>query len=169
MSPSGDEKFRCQRSTIAVGSPWGGTNEVLLNLAALWPVQMKYSRSPVGNGNRCSCSAEVRLLTLKCCWGQIESKWRLEATSKAQVESSLNRHVESNLHLEVSWRGQVESQRPPRGSNLGPRGGQGTQVEPKRLQEAPKRRPRGSKLAPRGAQEQPSTPKRRPRGAQKAL
>ena len=41
MSPSGDEKFRCQRSTIAVGSPWGGTNGVLVHLADPRVVQMK--------------------------------------------------------------------------------------------------------------------------------
>ena len=41
MSPSGDEKFRCQRSTIAVGSPWGGTNGVLVHLADPGIVQMK--------------------------------------------------------------------------------------------------------------------------------
>ena len=33
MSLSSDEKFRWQCSTIAVGSPWGGTNEVLFDLA----------------------------------------------------------------------------------------------------------------------------------------
>ena len=40
MSPSGDEKFCCQRSAIAVGSPWGGTNEVLLNLVDPRVVQL---------------------------------------------------------------------------------------------------------------------------------
>ena len=72
------------------------------------------------------------------------------------IESSCGGHFEgSNCwralggHLEGSWRGQVESQRPPRGSNLGPRGGQGTQVGPKRCSRVPK-------LAPRGAQEAPS-------------
>ena len=47
--------------------PWGSTNEVVLNLAAPRAVQMKSSRSPVGKGSRCSCSAEARLLTMKCC------------------------------------------------------------------------------------------------------
>ena len=49
MSPSGDGKFGWQCSTVAPGSPWGSSNEVLLNLAAPWAVQMKHSRSPVGN------------------------------------------------------------------------------------------------------------------------
>ena len=49
MSPSGDEEFRWQCSTVALRSPWGSTNEVVLNLAAPWAVQMEYSRSPAGN------------------------------------------------------------------------------------------------------------------------
>ena len=40
MSPSGDEKFHWQRSTIAVGSPWGGTTEVVLELADSRVVQL---------------------------------------------------------------------------------------------------------------------------------
>ena len=48
MSPSGDEELRWQCSSVALGSPWGTTNEVLLNLAAPWAVQIKYNRSPVG-------------------------------------------------------------------------------------------------------------------------
>ena len=40
MSPSGDEKFRWQRSTVAVGSPWGGTTEVLFDLADPRVVQL---------------------------------------------------------------------------------------------------------------------------------
>ena len=57
MSPSGDGKFGWQCSTVAPGSRWGSSNEVLLNFVAPWTVQMRYSRSPVGNGSRCSCSA----------------------------------------------------------------------------------------------------------------
>ena len=48
MSPSGDGKLSWQCSTVAPGSRWGSSNEVLLNLAAPWAVQMKYNRSPVG-------------------------------------------------------------------------------------------------------------------------
>ena len=41
LSISIDNEVQRQRSTIAAGSPWGGTNEVLLHLAAPRVVQMK--------------------------------------------------------------------------------------------------------------------------------
>ena len=97
MSPSGDEEFRWQCSTVALGSPWGSTHEVVLNLAAPWALQMKYSRSSVSNGSRCTCSAEVRLLTMKsCCSGTPVGKpmWSPSGARPHRVQVAFVDHFE---------------------------------------------------------------------------
>ena len=76
MSPSGDEKFRWQRSTIAVGSPWGGTTEVVLELADPRVVQLALEGrfqgvQVAGRGQEDPSGAQELPKSI-----QVRSKWR---------------------------------------------------------------------------------------------
>ena len=116
MSPSGDEKFRCKCSTFAISSPWGGTNEVLLNLADLRVLQMKSCKSSVGQN-------EVQVGA----WSSVESP--------SAVQVALGDHLENKLSSSDAGSLQEAS----KSSKLSPGG---VQKASKRLQIAPKRHPK---------------------------
>ena len=176
MSPSGDEKFRCKCSTFAISSPWGGTNEVLLNLADLRVLQMKSCKSSVGQN-------EVQVGA----WSSVESPSAVQVALGDHLENKLSSSDAGSLQeaskssklspggvQKASKRLQNCTQKAPQSAKLSSRGPQEvpscSQEAPKRLQVAPKRlqlalkrlqvgsqrRPKDSKLTPRGAQEDPS-------------
>ena len=155
MSPSGDEELRWQCSSVALGSPRGITSEVLLNLAAPWAVQMKYNRSPVGNGSSCSCSAEVRLLTMKCCCSGRPVGGTIWSPSGAR------RHVGG---AKSSPSGVWRALRRPKWSPV--RTAMWSPSCTWRSVGRAKWSPKGSQKAPSWAQEAAKAPKLGPRGAQ---
>ena len=116
MSPSGDEKFRCKCSTFAISSPWGGTNEVLLNLTDLRVLQMKSCKSSVGQN-------EVQVGA----WSSVESP--------SAVQVALGDHLEKKLSSSDAGSLQEAS----KSSKLNPGC---VQKASKRLQIAPKRHPK---------------------------
>ena len=128
MSPSGDEKFRCQCSTIAVGSPWGGTKEVLLNLADPRSVQ----------------------LALECNFQRVQkAPTRLKLSCKgAPMAPRRLQNAPKTLHM-VPKMGPSLPKLASRGAQERPKWAQeapkSSQVWPKNVQVRPKRRPRGSK------------------------
>ena len=157
MSPSGDEKFRCKCSTFAISSPWGGTNEVLLNLADLRVLQMKSCKSSVGQN-------EVQVGA----WSSVESPSAVQVALGDHLENKLSSSDAGSLQeaskssklspggvQKASKRLQIAPKRHPKAPSW-------AQEAPKRCQVAPKRRPRGSKLHPRGSKLAPGSNNPRP-------
>ena len=144
-------------------------------MAAPWAVQMKFSRSPVGNGSHCSCSAEARLLTMKCCcsgrpvgraiWSPSVARRSVGGTksspSGGHFEGPSGVQFEPPCGVQFALRGQLEEpsgvpkvpKRLQFGPKRRPRHPSWAQEVLKSTQVGSKRRPRGSKLAPRGVQE----------------
>ena len=106
MSPSGDEKFRCKCSTFAISSPWGGTNEVLLHLAAPRVVQMKilqelcWQCEPLQQQSVAAGSIQQQAAHNSRVPSALLAKMKFKLALGVQLKA----RVQSKLHLETTWK-----------------------------------------------------------------
>ena len=101
-----DDEVQRQRSTVAFGRPWGGTNEVLLHLAAPRVVQMKilqelcWQCEPLQQQSVAAGSIQQQAAHNS----RVPSALLAIMKFKLALGVQLKARVQSKLHLETTWK-----------------------------------------------------------------